>query len=156
MGERLRDLCLRRGGARALSRIVDNHRQPLSDANALAPTVRLIRIFRPLSAAAGQLAGAALLALLLTQSAALIHAIAHTPLSSVHSAQGGEGDRWGHEVDTLSCVVIDHLLAAQHIGCDAVTPQSRGAPFWLAPQPTASVARGALRRSYQARGPPTA
>ena len=119
-----------------------------------------MRIFRRWLAAAGRLTGAALLALLLTQSAALIHAIEHTPLSSVNRAQGGEGrggekgDRWGHEINTLSCAVLDHLLASQHIGSDPGTPQILWASFWLAPQPTIADARGALLRNYQARGPP--
>ena len=117
----------------------------------------MTRIFRPLLAAAGRLAGAALLALLLTQSAALIHAIEHTPLSSLHSAQGGEGgegDRWGHEVDTLSCVVMDHLVVGQHIDSDASTTPSLRTPCWLAPLPTECVASGDLLLSYRARGPP--
>lgn len=106
--------------------------------------------------ATGRLAGAVLLALLLTQWAALTHAIDHTPWSAAQGVERGSDDRWVHEIDTLPCVVFDHLLAGQQIGNDPGTKQGLWAPFWIAPLPNRPLACRVWLRTYQARGPPRA
>lgn len=120
------------------------------------PTPLVMQTFRSWLATSRKSACAALVALLLTHSAALVHAIDHTPRASMQGAQSGLDERWGHKVDTLTCVVMDHLLAGQQVGSDVGIPQKLPARYRLAPLPVHSVASGPLLRSYQARAPPRA
>ena len=115
-----------------------------------------MHFFRPFMAATGRLAGAALLALLLAQWAALTHAIDHRPWSAAQGVERVSDDRWGHEVDTLACEVIDHLLTGQQTGSEPGAVQSVWAPFWIAPLSSRPTARRVWLRTYQARGPPRA
>jgi hypothetical protein len=107
-------------------------------------------------AALGRLIGAALLALLLAQWTALTHAVAHAPLGVAVAVEVDDDGRWGHEADTPSCELIDHLLLGQS------TPRDAPAMAWLqhsaalAATPNRPIVCGATLRAYEARGPPEA
>ena len=97
-----------------------------------------------------------LLTLLLAQWAALRHAIAHAPLGAVSALAAQSDAPWGHDADTPSCLLVDHLLIGQLSGGDpAAIPW-----FWPASAPAASpnlpIACGFALRAYEARGPPRA
>ena len=129
----------------------------------MASLTRLSRSFG--QAVIGRLIGAALVALLLAQSAALTHAVAHTPRGASAvlaeredgpSGPWGPSGRWDHDAGTPTCTLIDHLLLGTSTGGDS--PAVAGLP------PEASVASvskqrrlcAGSRQPYEARGPPWA
>lgn len=99
---------------------------------------------------------ALLLALLLAQSAALTHAIAHARLDADSALAAQSDSTWVHQAGSPSCQLVDQLL---------IGPLSLGDPapipcFWpaatLVVSPPLSIVCGVTLRAYQARGPPTA
>lgn len=126
----------------------------------MSSLTRLSRSFGP--AAIGRLVGAGLVALLLAQSAALTHAVAHAPRGAsevlAERAEGPSGPvgHWDHDAGTPTCTLIDHLLLGTSTGADC--PAVAGLP------PEASVAAvpkqrrlcAGTRQAYEARGPPWA
>ena len=99
---------------------------------------------------------ALLLALLLAQSAALTHAIAHARLDADSALAAQSDSAWAHQAGTASCQLVDQLLIGSLTGGDPVSIHL----FWPAatqvPAPPLSVACGVTLRAYQARGPPRA
>jgi len=108
----------------------------------------------------GRLIGAALLALLLAQWTALMHAIAHAPLATgavVSAEADADADSlWHHAANSPSCELIDKVLLGHSTTGDA----SPG--VWQLPEATLTMApkyrrvRSAARQAYEARAPPRA
>ncbi len=134
--------------------------------------------FQRASKAAHHIIGVALLALLLAQWGALLHAVDHGPVHGAaavqraatgapvnaaahqpldeHEVPGAQVDNGEHSAGSPVCQLYDHLLLAQASGCAA--PQVPGrkwcttAPSWAL---RAALPLGALQ-AYEARGPPRA
>ena len=103
-----------------------------------------------------RLIGAALLALLVAQWTAIVHAVAHAPSASAVVTIQGDGDRYGHRADSAACQLIDHLLTGQAPGMPtgAATGAIPGSEPLL-PAHGVLVATRPLRLQ-PARGPPPA
>lgn len=117
-----------------------------------------------------RLVAASLLALLLSQWLALLHAVEHGPRTATESpvAQAGAASAhahddahahahdgvWGHGAGDAACQLVDQLLGHDAPGC--VPPAAAGLPA-AAPQVAAlapAAALGPVDRPYEARAPP--
>ena len=104
----------------------------------------------------GRLVGAALLALLLAQWAALTHAIAHAPLGAAGVVAIEDEGRWDHDAETPACALIDHLLLGELTGGEAPAISALPPDAMPAAAPKCRLVGGVALRAYQARGPPGA
>jgi len=100
--------------------------------------------------------GVVLLALMLVQWAALVHAVNHAPALGGALVVADADPHWGHDSGTPTCHLLDHLLLGQAIGSTGV--QVPHLEFSAAAPGSAdhSVTSRPAAHAYEARGPPRA
>ena len=105
---------------------------------------------------ARRIVGAALLAVLLAQWAALVHTVLHGPVHAGVVIQGHAAESSNHAAGSPVCQLFDHLLVAQTGG--GKQPQVAGPQWSTAVPPWALLPALHCQavQGYEARGPPQA